>query len=132
MEKEKVIQELMELDRLYYEKLKKEGPSAWISPYAKDAIVVTENNGPNIIGIENIKKFADTYIVKDGYEVFFEALSADVSDDFTLGYTTGYFTMKNIVNGKPIDSMGKYLLVWKKYDGEWKASLIIDNGKPIT
>ena len=129
MEKEKVIEELMELDRLFCEKLKKEGPSAWSSPYGEDAILVTKQNEPNIIGIENVKKFSNEYIhavtFNETFENFFEPLSADVSEDLTLGYTTGNYTMKNKRGGKIVNAKGKYVLVWKKYDGKWKVSLQI-------
>ncbi len=129
MEKEKVIEELMELDRLWVKKLKKEGPSAYSSPYEKDAIIVTSKNYPNIIGIENIKKNYDT-IIHDSifnsvYEGFSEPLSADVSDDFTLGYTMGNYTYKNEIDGKIVRDTGKYVLIWKKFDGKWKVSLKI-------
>ncbi len=129
MNKEEVIEELMEVDRLWVKKLKKEGPSAYSSPYEKDAIIVTRKNYPNIVGIENIKRVSDTIIhasiFNDVYEGFSEPLSADVSNDFTLGYTTGNYTYKNEINGKIVTDVGKYVLIWKKFDGKWKVSLKI-------
>ncbi len=127
MEKEKAIQELIELDRFFEKKFREEGPSAWTSPYGKDATVVTYKNHPNITGIEDIKKFSNEYIhavtFNDTYDMSVETLFADVSEDFTLGYTTGNLIWKNKIDGKIINSLGKYVLVWKKYDGEWKVRL---------
>ena len=127
MEKEKAIQELIELDRFFERKFRKEGPSAWITPYGEDATIVTYENHPNITGIENIKQFSNEYIhavtFNDTYDMVVETLKADVSEDFTFGYTTGNLIWKNKIDGKIVNSLGKYVLVWKKYNGKWKVRL---------
>ena len=127
LEKEKVINELIELDRLFCEESNKHGAKAWTNHFSKDGIMISENHNPNIIGKEGIKNSMESLFNIDSFELLWQSLSGDVYDDFTLGYTIGEYTMKYKKNGKQVTSIGKYLTIWKKYDGEWKISLDMGN-----
>lgn len=127
MEKEKVINELIELDRLFSEESNKHGALAWTNHFSKDGIMISENHNPNIIGEEGIKNSMESLFKTDSFELLWKSLSGDVSDDFTLGYTTGEYTMKYKKDGKLVISIGKYVTIWKKYDGEWKIALDMGN-----
>ena len=63
----------------------------------------------------------------DSLELLWVPLSGDVSDDFTLGYTTGKYTMKYKKDGKLVTKKAKYATIWKKYDGKWKITLDMGN-----
>lgn len=131
MNKEKVIKELLELDRSFCEDTEKFGASGYIKYFSEDSVMICEKHNPNLVGKEKINENITTLINDNGYEVSWEPKSGDVSDDFTLGYTRGVFTgtfTKNFdEDGKPIIHIGKYILIWKKYKGEWKATLEINN-----
>ena len=131
MNKEKMINELLELDRSFCEDTKKYGAPGYIKYFAEDAVMISGTRKQNIVGREKINETITTMINENGYEVNWEPLSGDVSDDFTLGYTigtfTGVFTKEFNEDGKPITHIGKYTLIWKKYNGEWKVTLVITN-----
>ena len=131
MNKEKVINELLELDRAFSEDTKKFGAPGYIKYFSEEAVMTCDRHNPNVVGKEKINDIMSASINEYGLEVSWEPLSGDVSDDFTLGYTTGNFTGKYTKNfdkdGKPIIHIGKYTVIWKKYNGEWKAILATNN-----
>lgn len=69
-----------------------------------------------------------------GFDVKWQANTADVSGD--LGYTTGTYQMTtNNAAGAPIIDNGKYITVWKRIDGRWKAvadTFTSDSPTPIS
>ena len=95
--------------------------------FSKDSIVVNEKHRPNTVGEKDIIKLFESVYKLDSYELSWEPFSADVSDDSTLGYTTGKYSKKYKQDGKLVNQIGKYVLIWKKYDGEWKIALDIAN-----
>ena len=63
----------------------------------------------------------------DSFELLWEPLNGDVSDDCSIGFTTGKYTMKYKKDGKLVSSIGKYTTIWKKQDGEWEITLDMGN-----
>ena len=80
------------------------------------------NDGTNYIG-EEAGKYIDSYFDMEDLKLKFEQLYIDVSDDFTLGYTIGKFTVRFKKDGKLKTITERYILVWKKYNGEWKIAI---------
>lgn len=55
-----------------------------------------------------------------GFDVTWQAAAADVSGD--LGYTTGTYQMTmNNAAGMATTDTGKYITIWKRTNGQWKA-----------
>ena len=131
MNKENVINQLLELDRAFCEDTKKYGAAGYIKYFAEEAVMICERHNPNIVGREKINEGVNSMFNEKAYEVSWEPLSGDVSDDYTLGYTMGKFTgiyTKNFdEDGKPITHIGKYTMIWKKCNGEWKVVLETNN-----
>ena len=127
MKKELVINELMKLDSLFCEESKNNGVNAWIKYFSKDGVMISQDHNPNIKGEENIKKSIVSLYDMEGFELVWEPLNGDVSDDYTFGYTTGKYIMKYIRDGKPGTSIGKYVSIWKKRNAEWEITLDMGN-----
>jgi len=126
VDKDKVINELMELDRQFCKESQINNVETWIKFFSKDGVMISQDHNPNIKGHEGIEKSMISLFNLDNFELLWEPLNGDVSDDFTLGFTTGKYTMKYKVEGKLITSIGKYTTIWKKRDGEWE--IILDMG----
>ena len=127
LKKEKARQELLEQDLLCFRDSQTNGVKALMNWFSKDAIVINEKHSPNAVGEEDIIKLFESVYQFDSYELSWEPLSSDISDDSTLGYTTGKYTKKYKQDGKLLKQIGKYVLIWKKCDGEWKIALDIAN-----
>ena len=50
-----------------------------------------------------------------------------MSDDETLGVTSGKYTRKYLREGKKVVEIGKYVTTWKKINDEWKIVFDIGN-----
>ena len=127
MDKEKAINELMELDRLFCRESQKNGVTAWTKFFSKDGVMISQDHNPNIEGQEAIKKSMISLFNLDSFELLWEPLNGDVSDDCSIGFTTGKYTMKYKKDGKLVSSIGKYTTIWKKQDGEWEITLDMGN-----
>lgn len=51
-----------------------------------------------------------------------EAIDIKFSDDGTVAYETGKYSLGYAdAKGNPVKDEGKYLIVWRKFDGKWKT-----------
>lgn len=123
MKKEKVIEELKELDLSYQLGSNNDIKLMWKKILAQDVKFIEATDVPNYIGIEEANKYIDSYFKMEDLKLKFEQLYVDVSDDFTLGYTINKVSLNFKKDGKMISHAGRYILVWKKYNGEWKVSI---------
>ena len=123
MEKEKVINELKEIDLSYQIGKNDDIKLTWKKLIAHDVKFIDVADAPNYIGNEEANKYIDSYFNMEDLKLKFEQLYVDVSDDFTLGYTITKVTVNFKKDGKLISNTGRYILVWKKYNGEWKISI---------
>ena len=122
MEKEKAIEELKKLDLSYQLGSNKDMKLTW-KLIAHDVKFLEFNDDRNYIGEEEAGKYIDSYFNMEDLKLKFEQLYVDVSDDFTLGYTIGKFTVRFKKDGKLKTITERYILVWKKYNGEWKIAI---------
>ncbi len=123
MEKEKAIEELKKLNLSCQQGSNEEMKSAWKKLIAHDVKFLEFNDDRNYIGEEEAGKYIDSYFNMEDLKLKFEQLYVDVSDDFTLGYTIGKFTVRFKKDGKLKTITERYILVWKKYNGEWKIAI---------
>lgn len=123
MEKEKVIEELKKLDLSYQLGSNDDIKLMWKKLLAQDVKFIDTADAPNYIGKEEANKYIDSYFKMEDLKLKFELLYVDVSDDFTLGYTINKVSVNLKKDGKLISNTGRYILVWKKYKGEWKISI---------
>ncbi|KFZ26585.1 MAG: hypothetical protein KQ78_01174 [Candidatus Izimaplasma bacterium HR2] len=123
MEKEKVKEELKELDLSYHLESNDDIKLRLKRLLVHDVKFISTNDAPNYIGNEEANKYIDSFFNMEDLKLKFELLYVDVSDDFTLGYTINKMSVSFKKDGKLISNTGRYILVWKKYNGEWKISI---------
>ena len=93
----------------------------FVSFYTDDATVLPPNS-PAITGKEGIKKAFTEMMGAPGFSLTFQSSKAEVAKSGDVGYTQGMYEMTmNDTKGKPMTDKGKYLTVWKKQGGDWKA-----------
>jgi ketosteroid isomerase-like protein len=44
-----------------------------------------------------------------------------------LGYSRGTYRFRYTANGQPAEEAGKYVVVWKKWNGAWKVAVDVWN-----
>ncbi len=81
---------------------------------------------PLLIGPEAIRNMATQMFAVEGFSLTWQADSAEVSGDASLGYTTGSFQIE--VPAGPdsgaVKRTGDYTTVWRKQqDGSWKVAV---------
>jgi ketosteroid isomerase-like protein len=93
----------------------------FISFYSDDATVLPPN-APAMTGKETIKKAFTDMMGAPGFSLNFQGSKVEVAKSGDLAYTQGTYEMTmNDAKGKPMTEKGKYLTVWKKQGGDWKA-----------
>ena len=123
MGKEKVIEELKKIDLSYQLGSNDDIKSTWKRLLARDVKFIEFTDAPNYIGKEAANKYIDSFFSVEDLKLKFELLYVDVSDDFTLGYTINKVSVSFKKDGKLNSHTGRYILVWKKYNGEWKIAI---------
>ena len=114
-------QELMDADRAWSET--GTDVDEFITYFADDPVFLPFE-APRIDGVEAIHEFVTGLTQMPGFSLSWEATSAHVSEDATLGYSLGTFEMTlDDAEGNPTSIEGKYLTVWQKQaDGQWKVT----------
>lgn len=80
--------------------------------------------------IEGRKAIKGRWILPEGVDVPFHKITPiEIKINGDYAYDTGYYEGKSKkLNGDVIDFKGKYVIVWKKVDDDWKIYLDIWNG----
>ena len=105
-----------------------------VSLFAPDGIVM-EANRPIAAGTEAIRKIqesllSDTTILWENFKVTIDFVEVASSGD--LGYTRGTYTQNLKMPKETVESVGKWIDIWKKINGEWKCIVAISNSdKPL-
>lgn len=117
-------------DSLWIRSVQTKNIDSLMTLYAPDAESMQE-------GLSAVK---GTEELREIYAGFFKAMprdfnatvrGVDLSDDGTLAYDRGSFTMTvNGPDGKPLQVSGDYLNVWKKIDGQWVTVAEMSNSSP--
>lgn len=119
--------QLMQMDLRFAMASAADGLEGWMSFFAEDASIFPPGN-PIITGIDEIRAFYE----KAGFDpkrLSWKPVKAEVSSSGDIGYTFGYWEMKDTSPDETISSRGKYVTVWKRQaDGNWKV--IADIGSP--
>ena len=116
----KELEELMNVDRKFCEDSQTLKSEAWANNMADEVLIGSEQHLPYDFGKETvIPKFKQFYELEDLHFIW-EPKHAFISDDNTLGVTTGIYTRTFIADGKEVKRIGKYMTTWKKINGEWK------------
>jgi ketosteroid isomerase-like protein len=98
-----------------------------VSFYADDASVYAPN-APIVTGKDNIRQAWSHMFDSPGFHLKFAPTKVEVAKSADLAYDAGTFEENvNGSDGTPITVHGKYVVVWKKQNGQWKAVADIFN-----
>lgn len=125
MTKEKVLEEIKEIDKQFCKDSELNGVDGWMKYFAVDSIMITSGERENIIGKENIYKYMRDFF-NSSLRFEWEPTLYDVSEDLSFGYTSGVFLREFKKEGEIIIEKGKYISIWKKIDNDWK--IVYDMG----
>lgn len=124
-------QQLRELDRQALAAAKAGNAAALANLYATDAVAMP-SNAPVARGSDAIRQSWAQAFATPGYQLDFTPTRVEVSQSGDMAYITGTWrSSANLPNGR-LDDRGTYMTVWKKVDGQWKATASIGTSeRPI-
>jgi len=94
--------------------------------YAEDAVQM-QAKSPIISGKKEIKAWYETWINDTTMTYSATMKIIDMSKSRDIGYERGVYCMSFKTQSGKLDKFGKYLTVWKKIEGRWKAVADIGN-----
>ena len=129
LEKEKEV--LLQVDRDFAALSAKDGYIvAYINNLTNDALLLPPGRGINVGRDRIYKEWTEEGLLG---KLEWEPITANVAQSGDLGWTWGRWTFDvEDENGKTTRSYGKYIFLWNKINGQWKAAANIwnDNPKP--
>ncbi len=123
---ERMLAELMEVDRAFSDLSLEIGAHESFLAYIDDSCVLLRPNRNPIVGR---KKIEEMYSKPDtSFTLTWEPLAADLSASGDMGYTYGIYTVQmDSPEGIAVTKEGTYATVWKKdRNGKWK--FVLDTG----
>jgi ketosteroid isomerase-like protein len=116
---------LLDADREFARQSQLRRLDAWLEVVADSALLVRPNaaltKGKATVRESMGPAFADT-----SFSLNWEPVLAEASRSGDLGYTVGLSQVRRLgPDGKPVTGTGKYVTIWRKDDGVWKAVLDI-------
>ncbi len=127
MDKEKVKQQIMDLEVQFCKDVEELGMEGWDKYLSKSAIIATSGHDGLIIGKDIIMdRFKELYGL--GYFTYqWEPMFVEVSDDLSMAYCITLYYMEYKVDEDVFKFKGKDCNIWKLEDGEYKLVLEIGN-----
>ncbi len=122
----KEIRELMDTDIRFCELSQKVGKDGWDKFLSKKAIMGTGKHEAYIEGKNKIVSLIAIVYALEDIDFKWEPVHAFISDDSSLGVTTGTYKRTYKIEEEEYTEIGKYMTTWKKEDGEWK--IVFDMG----
>lgn len=114
------------LDRQWQAAVDARDVAAAAAFFASDAVLMPAN-GPMIVGREGIEAWFSEWLPVPEISNAFEPDQIEVAASGDLAYDRGtYRFVMDTPEGRAED-VGKYVVVWKKIDGEWRAALDMSN-----
>ena len=85
-------------------------------------------NAPLATGRDNIRQLWSHLFASPGFHLQFAPTKIEVAKAGDMAYDAGTFELAmNGSDGTPTTTQGKYVVVWKKQNGQWKAVADIFN-----
>lgn len=112
---------IKEADAEFFLAVNAKNAAAAAESYSDDAVYM-EAGSPAITGKDAIRKHLENLVKLPKLAMSGEAIDIKFSDDGTVAYETGKFSLGYAdAKGNPVKDEGKYLIVWRKFDGRWKT-----------
>lgn len=121
------LKELFDIDLAFCMESQKNGVKAWVKYLSEDVVFGGDPKDPYIQGKQNIIPSMEQFYQLKDLHFTWEPKHAFISEDQTLGVTTGTYERVYSSNGEVIKRSGKYTTTWKKFNEEWKIVFDIGN-----
>lgn len=108
----------------YLELLKNRDANAIAMFFTDDGVVMPPGQPP-AQGRDAVRQFWQSTAKSSDVAVSFQPEETQVSGDFAVD--RGNYRLKGKVNGKPVEQIGKYVVIWKKVGDDWKVATDIWN-----
>jgi hypothetical protein len=118
--------ELMDIDKQFCEESKIDKQNAWDKYLSKNSIMATSKHEPYIENKKKIVSLISMIYRLDSIDFTWEPQHVFISNDCTLGVTTGVYTRTYLIEEEVFEEIGKYVTTWQKEDDKWK--IVFDMG----
>jgi len=123
------VRQAIEAINKQWEDAVKRGDAAAIAALYTEEARVLPQDGPTLVGREAIQNFQQSYIDAGFNDFRLTTLEVGVVRD--LAYEIGEYALTiQPEEGEAIRDQGKYVVVWKRENGEWKLDVDIFNSSP--
>ena len=119
--------QLMERDKAFCQASLERGADGWKEFLAKDVIMGTRLHEPYLEGWGKVGSLIAMLYQLPELDFTWEPKHAFVSDDGTLGVTTGIYTRSYLLEGNTETEIGKFCTTWKWIKDNWYVVLDIGN-----
>lgn len=93
---------------------------ACVSFYAPDAVEM-QPGMPALVGREAIREWFEAWLPDTSVSNAFFPERTEVAASGDVAYDRGTYRFTGSTPDGPIEDVGKYLVIWKKIDGDWKV-----------
>ncbi|MCJ0766191.1 YybH family protein [Variovorax terrae] len=93
--------------------------------YADDATYMPPGRKP-IVGKAAVRQNWAAYLQRDSFVANYTP-TIQVSQSGDMAFDIGHYEISMKKDGQPVTFVGKYVVVWRLIDGQWKAVVDIDN-----
>lgn len=120
--------DLLELDRTFCRAVQVGGAKAWASYFSPTGTMIMKAS-ENAIGREAIFHLMQGFFSKSTNRLTWQPESAQLSEDFTLGYTFGSYVRTTLnEENKEVSETGRYTTIWRlQPNGQYQIELDTGN-----
>ncbi|MGB2959929.1 MAG: SgcJ/EcaC family oxidoreductase [Bacteroidota bacterium] len=119
-------EEIRETSRLWNEAVIAKDIQAATAYFTPDGMLMPQNS-EIIAGRGAIQEWFEGWVTDPNISNSFKADVVEVAASGDIAYERGTYTFAMETPEGRIEDEGKYVVIWKKIDGEWKALLDISN-----
>lgn len=118
------VDELMDLDRAFFESVSKQGATAWGNQFADTGIMLVKQ-GENIVGEAHVYEAMKPFFAQKGSTLSWLPEDGGISEAGDLGYTYGkYIRQYRTEAGANTKETGRYMTIWRKQaNGSYKIEV---------
>lgn len=119
---------LLELDKTFCRAVQAGGAKAWASYFSSTGTMIIKE-GENPVGREAIYQLMHGFFSEPANQLIWQPESAQLSEDFSLGYTFGTYTRTTLnKENQEVIERGRYTSIWRRQpDGHYKIELDTGN-----
>lgn len=119
-DRDRLRAELAEAEAAFEQAVSGRKLDGWVEAFAPNGMMI-QPDGP-VVGHEGIRLSMAGAFADSTFSLSWTPDLIGVSDDGTLGYTTGRYERRRVVAGEDTVERGSYFTVWRRQpDGSWRV-----------